>query len=219
MVSGCTGKNKVLACFTLLVRRINASDPVLTLTVFSPKWVHPGSPAASSPPFLRHLPACRERFSLTAATYFIHRMMACGMCSTSRYSSRVSGPLLPSLPSVISEIDMAPFLCNIFLILNNSNRLLSQIYNSHTMKQRKGFSFILFAYEMQRWILKSEAVFHFEHTLDVNLTEQWSDTHFIHSLFLFLKRKGQISKELRSNPSIKIFWFPYDTRAFFLKKL
>lgn len=156
-----------------------------------------------------------ERFSLTAATYFIHRMMACGMCSTSRYSSRVSGPLLPSLPSVISEIDMAPFLCNIFLILNNSNRLLSQIYNSHTMKQRKGFSFILFAYEMQRWILKSEAVFHFEHTLDVNLTEQWSDTHFIHSLFLFLKRKGQISKELRSNPSIKIFWFPYDTRAFF----
>lgn len=141
--------------------------------------------------------------------------MAYGMCSTSRYSSCVSGLLLPSLPSVISEIDMASFLCNIFSILNNSNRLLSQIHNSHTMKQRKGFSFILFAYAMQRWILKSETVFHFEYTLDVNLTEQWSDTHFIHSFFLFLKRKGQISKELRSNPSIKIFWFPYNTGAFF----
>lgn len=74
MVSGCTGKNKVLACFILLVKRINASDPVLTLTVFSPKRVHPGSPAASSPPFLRPLPARRARFSLALATYFIHRM-------------------------------------------------------------------------------------------------------------------------------------------------
>lgn len=46
MVSECTGKNKVLACFTLLVQWVNASDPVLTLTVFSPKRVHPGSPAA-----------------------------------------------------------------------------------------------------------------------------------------------------------------------------
>lgn len=46
MVSECTGKNKVLACFTLLVQWVNASDPVLTLTVFSPKRVYPGSPAA-----------------------------------------------------------------------------------------------------------------------------------------------------------------------------
>lgn len=63
MVSGCTGKNEVLACFTLLVTQINASDPVLTLTVFSPKWVHPGSPAASALPFLRPLPARREILS------------------------------------------------------------------------------------------------------------------------------------------------------------
>lgn len=171
-------------------------------------------PYSGSPPFLRHLPACKEGFSLTEPHILPTEWMVYSMCSTSRYS-RVSGLLLPSRPSVIPEIDMTPFLCNIFLILSNSNRLLSQIHNSHTVKQSKGFPFILFAYEMQRWILKSEAVLHFEHTLDVNLTEQWSGTHFIHSLFLFLKRKGQISKELRSNPSIKIFWFPYDTRAFF----
>lgn len=55
-------------------------------------------------------------------------------------------------------------------------------------------------------MFKSGAGFYLEHALDINLTEQWSNTYFIYRSVLFLRRKSSISKELRYNPSIKIFF-------------
>lgn len=54
----------------------------------------------------------------------------------------------------------------------------------------KMFSFILFAYKVQRGMLKSGAGFDLEHGLDTNLTKPCSNTHFTYPSALFLRRKS-----------------------------
>lgn len=93
-------REKQKACLILLVRHVDSSNPVLvTLTVFGPTGFHPCIPAAGFPPFLRHLPACREWLSLLIATCSANRMNGVWLVQH-HYSSPVSGPLCPSFPSV-----------------------------------------------------------------------------------------------------------------------
>lgn len=93
MVSGCTGKGRVLPCLLSLVRLLDASDPLMTFTVFSPVLL------VSCPDFPYSFPYV-ENDSVWLWPYVLLReWITYGLCNTAVLHACL-GPLLPSFSSV-----------------------------------------------------------------------------------------------------------------------